>query len=64
MPLDETRSTPDWWVCSCGNQPDLDGFFPCDAYGAPVEPTPEEWDGDRYVCMSCNTIYTQRDLPK
>src|SRR5437588_12433972 len=23
----------DWWVCLCGNEPNQDGFFPCDELG-------------------------------
>jgi hypothetical protein len=36
-----------------------DGFYPCDAAGADVEPTPEDWTGDTYVCERCGRIIDQ-----
>jgi hypothetical protein len=44
------------WVCVCGNTALEEGFFPCDEYGVPVEPTPQEWDTDCYVCEQCGAI--------
>jgi hypothetical protein len=26
------------WICVCGNTPDQDGFYPCDATGEEMEP--------------------------
>jgi len=34
---------PEWWVCECGNEPDQEGFVPCDENGVEVEPTLEQW---------------------
>ena len=45
----------DWLICVCGNTPEPDGFFSCDAVGNFVEPTPENY---RYLCCSsCNRIF-------
>ena len=48
---------PDAWVCICGNTPDSDGFFPCDAKGNEVEPV-EGWK-ELYVCANCGRIIHQ-----
>ncbi len=44
------------WVCLCGNTPMEDGFYPCDSEGEIVEPTPEAWTSDWYVCDRCGRI--------
>jgi hypothetical protein len=51
---------PDAWVCVCGNTPDSDGFYPCDAKGDEMEPV-EGWDG-LYVCADCGRIIHQETL--
>lgn len=56
-PIDEA----DDWVCTCGNRPDLSGFYACDLAGGYVEPTPEEWNGYAYVCADCGAIIDGRD---
>ena len=49
--------TTDWFICSCGNQPDADGFYSCLADGTIVSPTLNgEWDGTFYICESCQRI--------
>lgn len=50
---------PNFWICLCGNTPMADGFFPCDHEGALVEPTPEEWTTNWYVCERCGRIIDQ-----
>lgn len=52
----------DAWICVCGNTPLADGFFPCDATGAEVEPTPAAWTTNAYVCARCGRIIDQQSL--
>jgi len=49
------------WRCLCGNQPITEGFFPCNEQGEQVEPTPEAWTTDCYVCDRCGRIIRQSD---
>ena len=45
------------WLCDCGNQSHIDGFFPCDSNGTEVEPTVDsDWDG-LYVCARCERLH-------
>ena|SRR5882724_1494643 len=44
------------WVCICRNRPDSHGFYPCNANGDEVEPTPEDWTTGLYVCAQCGRI--------
>lgn len=44
----------DFYECVCGNNPHMDGLYPCDGTGHLVEPGPE-WKG-LYVCDSCGRI--------
>jgi hypothetical protein len=55
-------TTSDDWTCLCGNTPLLEGFFPCNETGEEVEPTPEDWTTDCYVCDRCGTIIDQTTL--
>lgn len=48
-------STSEFVRCICGNLPDHDGFFPCDATGRQCEPD-ENWKEGFYVCEGCNRI--------
>ena len=49
----------DVWICLCGNQSHLDGFWPCDANGNGVSPDIDgPWDGSSHVCGSCGRIFT------
>lgn len=57
MPLDYVRSVADWLVCKCGNEPHLDGFYPCLEDGTPVEPTPQLWKKNIYICARCFSVY-------
>lgn len=50
------------WICTCGNTPDSQGFFPCNSNGDYVEPTPEEWKTDSYVCDRCGNIIDMNTL--
>ncbi len=43
----------DAWVCTCGNRTDSHGFYPCNANGDEVEPTPGDWITGLYVCAQC-----------
>lgn len=56
MTLNHKKSKADWLVCECGNEPDLDGFFPCRVSGEMCEPD-IDWDGYSYLCARCNRIY-------
>ena len=47
------------WVCPCGNRADADGFYPCDSKGNDIEPTPEAWTREWYVCATCGRIIDQ-----
>lgn len=52
----------DAWVCICGNNPDSDGFYPCNANGEEMEPDiGSDWDG-LYVCSRCGRIIDEKDL--
>lgn len=51
-----------WWMCACGNEPELEGFYPCNSEGEIVEPTPELWNGLLYVCDKCGRIINQDTL--
>lgn len=53
---------PDAWVCLCGNTPAAAGFYPCDAAGHHVEPTPTNWTTNSYVCGKCGRIINQGSL--
>ena len=44
------------WVCLCGNTPTAEGFYPCNGKGKPVEPTPEDWTTNLYVCERCGRM--------
>lgn len=59
MPLNIKETSPDWFVCMCGNSPRTDGFETCLRDGTIVEPTPADWDGLHYKCMRCEAVYNQ-----
>jgi hypothetical protein len=42
--------------CLCGNRPERQGFYPCSSEGEIVDPTPEEWTTNWYVCDRCGRI--------
>ena len=66
MPSEERIShepnNPEAWICLCGNKPVGDGFFPCDASGNEVEPTPADWTTGCYACARCGRIIDQKSL--
>lgn len=44
------------WTCICGNQPHLEGFFPCNREGEEIDPSDEAgWEG-LYVCDRCGRM--------
>lgn len=47
------------WVCLCGNTAASEGFYPCDERGEMVEPTPEEWTTNWYICDRCGRMINQ-----
>jgi hypothetical protein len=47
------------WTCLCGNTSYYEGFFPCDADGNEVDPTPENWTINLYRCDRCGRIINQ-----
>lgn len=58
MPLNLKETSYDWLVCQCGNQPHINGFFPCLTDGTPVEPVINgDWTDSLYVCAKCYAIY-------
>lgn len=46
----------DVWICRCGNTPGDVGFLPCSRDGGVVEPTPEKWKDDLYICNACRCV--------
>ena len=52
----------DSWICICGNTPIGDGFYPCNTEGEQVEPTPEGWTTNWYVCDRCGRVIDQQTL--
>jgi hypothetical protein len=50
------------WICLCGNTARGQGFYPCNAQGEIVEPTPAEWTTDWYVCGQCGRMIDQATL--
>ena len=51
------HATPDL-VCTCGNTPRGDGFYPCNSAGEELEPTlASEWLG-LYLCARCYSLHT------
>ncbi len=50
------------WTCVCGNTALDDGFYPCNSQGEVVEPTPEAWTTNCYVCDRCGRIINQETL--
>lgn len=50
------------WICICGNRPDSDGFYPSDKDGNEVEPTPEHWTTNWYLCGRCGRMINQKTL--
>lgn len=49
--------TTDWFICTCGNQPNSDGFYSCTHDGTIVSPTLNgDWNGETYVCERCSRI--------
>jgi hypothetical protein len=57
MPGDEVA-----WICLCGNTVSGYGFYPCNTQGEIVEPTPQEWTTDWYVCDQCGRIIDEATL--
>lgn len=51
------KGSPDAWRCECGNEPQLDGFYPCNKKGEIVEPTPDEWTSGLYRCQRCRFVF-------
>jgi len=56
------EGTADNWTCLCGNTGLADGFYPCDSEGQMVEPTPEEWATNWYVCNRCGRIIDRKTM--
>ncbi len=52
----------DAWLCTCGNTPTGDGFYPCNTDGNEVEPSTEQWKMPLYVCARCGRIIHQETL--
>lgn len=47
---------PDNYRCACGNTPDSDGFYTCDAEGNDLEPVlGGTWQG-LYRCDRCGVV--------
>lgn len=54
----KAESSPEDWICLCGNRPHHGGFYPCDEKGNEVEPD-SRWSGRLYVCADCGRIIDQ-----
>lgn len=55
--------TADWFICTCGNQPNYDGFYSCLNTGEIVSPTLNgEWDEVSYLCERCQRIIDGQTL--
>lgn len=48
------------WVCICGNDPGLSGFFTY-TNGKAVEPD-DAWDGTHYYCADCLRVIDMNTL--
>lgn len=47
-------------TCECGNQPHMDGFYPCNSVGQPMHndmgnPS-EDWTGEFHYCQACTKM--------
>jgi hypothetical protein len=49
-----TGQLVDWIVCLCGNEPHIEGFYPCLPTGKVIEPD-HQWD-EFYYCERCHRI--------
>ncbi|MES2454796.1 MAG: hypothetical protein V4594_04620 [Bacteroidota bacterium] len=49
----------DCWICLCGNYPESHGFYPCDSWGDPMEPTVGSGWLELYRCEQCGRIIDQ-----
>jgi hypothetical protein len=56
MKIASDPNEPDWWICLCGNRPDLDGFYPCHQSGEIIGPTPIQWPSSYYRCDRCGRV--------
>ena len=50
-----TGAVADTVTCLCGNEPHIDGFYPCLSTGEVIEPE-GYWDEALYYCESCHRI--------
>ena len=44
------------WRCLCGNRAWEHGFYPINEGVDVVDPTPEEWRTNEYVCARCGRV--------
>lgn len=63
----KTISAPecsDWYECVCGNDPESEGFQPCDVLGNPIDLSSDSamatWDQAMMICMRCGLVMDQR----
>ena len=54
--------TDDELTCVCGNTAWGYGLYPCDDQGEIVEPTPEDWTTNWYVCDRCGRVFDARTV--
>jgi len=53
-----TEPAQDWLVCPCGNEPYLDGFYPCGSDGTMLSPDINgDWDSVTHICSRCSRIF-------
>ncbi len=50
-----TGQVADWTDCLCGNEPHIEGFYPCLPTGKVVEPD-HQWVQTLYYCERCHRI--------
>ncbi len=51
----------DAFECLCGNVPWSNGFFPIEG-NTEVDPVPEDWTSNEYVCNRCGRVIDQTTL--
>jgi hypothetical protein len=62
MTIKTEANNPDNLICTCGNDPTQEGFYPCDSEGEIVNPSPKEWTSNCYVCDRCGRIIHSESL--
>jgi len=75
LPVYQDEGDVDSIRCGCGNTPDREGFYPCDAAGNDLESPLDTWNGERWIpevatkwdgqhwkCDKCGLVFTNADI--